>query len=124
MRILSEVRQMSDEKTDSTYHCSECGHITTKEEMEKKPVFESCHDCGARGSHKGYFKVWHCPNCETGYAGSRPTARSADLKGCNRCFVSLPENHLREAIKSGDVSKLERFLPSDEHSMFPDDCDV
>lgn len=106
--------------TDTTYRCSECGHETTEEQMERKATFEPCHECGAKGNHKGYYSVWYCPNCETGYAGTRPTAGNGGVRGCNQCFTSVPENHLREAIETGDVEQLEKFLPSDERSMFID----
>lgn len=109
---------MTDEET--TYRCTECGHETTESEMDERPAFETCHECGASGNNRGYYSVWYCPNCETGYAGSRPVLGKAGVEGCNRCFTSVPENHLRGAIESGEVEELRKFLPSDERSMFVD----
>lgn len=106
------------EQTD-TVRCSECGHETTADELENRPRGEECHECGAHGNHKGYFPVWYCPNCSTGYAGSCPTIGNGGVEGCNRCFVSVPENYLRAAVQSGDASFLERFLPDEDRSMFP-----
>lgn len=104
---------MTDSEKSGRYRCTECGHTTTPDEMDSKPVFEDCHECGANGNHKGYYPVWECPNCNREYVGSRPSASSGGVRGCNRCFTSIPINRLREAIEEGDASRLERYLPTD-----------
>lgn len=108
------------EQTD-TVRCSECGHETTADELENRPRGEECHECGAHGNHIGYFPVWYCPNCSTGYGGSLPTAGNGGVSGYYRCFIPVPENYLREAIESGDASDLERFLPDEDRSAFRPD---
>lgn len=103
---------MTDD-TKQLYGCSECGHIRPEHEIDGNPVFEACHECGASGNHKGYYLVWTCPNCDRQYIGSRPTAGAGGVRGCNRCFTTVPETHLRDAIERDDASLLERFLPPD-----------
>lgn len=96
------------------YGCTECGHRATDDEMDGRAVFEDCHECGAGGNNRGYYRVWSCPNCQREYIGCRPTAYAGGVEGCNRCFISVPENHLRDAVESGDASKLEKFVPDRE----------
>lgn len=100
---------------DDVYRCTECGHEATAEEIDGKPKFTDCHECGANGNHRGYYPVWFCPNCGRGYAGSRPTAGNGGVRGCNRCFIGVPINHLRESVEEGNAEDLRRFLPEQNH---------
>lgn len=95
------------------YECDTCGAT----QNDPPGPGHECPECGATGQ-RGMWSAWNCPNCGSVFVGSRPSAGSGGVKGCNRCFIGVPEDHLRDAIESGDVASLERFLPDPERSVF------